>query len=49
MMPATSLQPASVATAPNRRTRLRLDSRLARPCGTAGGPESMSLGAYPLT
>ena len=38
MMPATSLQSASVATAPQWCARLRLDSGLARPCGAAAGP-----------
>ena len=46
MMPATSLQPASVATEANWRARLRLDSGLVRPCAAAAGP---AVAANPAT
>ena len=46
MMPATSIQPASVATGPNWRARLRLDSGLVRACAAAAGPAAA---ANPVT
>jgi len=46
IIPAASIQPASVATGPNWRARLRLDSGLVRPCAAAAGPAAA---ANPVT